>query len=48
MDVKRVLILLDSYSACGMSSLLRCNPQTIVQGSEASFRGSHQTLGIAD
>lgn len=37
-----------SYSACGMSGLLRCNPQTIVQGSEASFRGSHQALSIAD
>lgn len=35
-------------SACGMSSLLRGNPETIVQGSEMGFRGSHQTLGIAD
>lgn len=34
--------------ACGMSSLLRGDPQTIVQGSEASFWGSQQTLGIAD
>lgn len=31
-----------------MSSLLRGNPETIVQGSEAGFRGSHQTLGVAD
>lgn len=37
-----------SYSACSMPSLLRCNSQTIVQGSEASFRGSCQALSIAD
>lgn len=35
-------------SACGMSSLLGGDPQTILQGSEASFWGPRQTLGIAD
>lgn len=40
--------LIASYSACGMSGLLRSNPQTVVQGSKASFRSSHQALGIAD
>lgn len=31
-----------------MSSVLRGNPETIVQGSETGLRGSHQTLGVAD
>lgn len=31
-----------------MSSVLRGNPETIVQGSETGFGGSHQTLGVAD
>lgn len=41
------LFMTCSYSACSMSSLLRRNPQTIVQCSKTGFRGSWQTLGIA-
>ena len=37
-----------SYGACGMSCLLRCHPQAIVQGSKAGFWDTHQALGIAD
>lgn len=37
-----------TYSACCMSSLLRCDPQAIVQSCEARFWDSQQALGIAD
>lgn len=40
--------ILCSYSACSMPGLLRCNSQTIVQGSKASFRGAGQALGITN
>lgn len=48
MVVKRDPVLLCSYGACVMSGLLRCNPQTVVQGSEAGLWSSNQALSIAD